>query len=401
MKKIIAQSKGYILVSVLVIMMILTMMMYFFSDALFSELAISRNQKSASQALHLAEAGVQEAVWRIQHDSANRSAFLDNSSGTTHFEHLDNALLNSGSYQVDITNTAKAVATITATGYLGMGLKTAQRKVTTHVYQAIAPGPYTGDGGLFVGGPDPGDIYLHNLNYSYDSGYDRSSIQSGGNIDIGNANISVSKDILANGDIITQNSTITLPPAEPPVPPGFSGGVEQSDYATTFLLPGIDTNALKTTAQSQGQLYTSTQFANLINSQTTFNGVIYVGGAGGVEIKNKNLVFNGVLVSEGSVTIKNATVDINHTGGPSGMVTLGNLNIVNANLDIQGLVYIGINAAASVNANIKVTGAILAHSFSANNINLKLNFRRDWVNETLEGGDQTPVIKMDHWEEEY
>jgi len=34
---------------------------------------------------------------------------------------------------------------------------------------------------------------------------------------------------------------------------------------------------------------------------------------------------------------------------------------------------------------------------------MTLNFRKDWVNEVITGGgaNETPVIQMQHWEEEY
>jgi hypothetical protein len=76
--------------------------------------------------------------------------------------------------------------------------------------------------------------------------------------------------------------------------------------------------------------------------------------------------------------------------------------VTNATINIEGLVYVGVQSSASVNANITVTGAILTHDFYGNNCNLTLNFNKDWVNETLAGGStQTPVIRMEHWEEEY
>lgn len=392
------QNKGYVLISVVVIIMVLVAMMYFFSDALFSELTITRNQKSATEGFHLAEAGVQEAVWRIQNDTTTRNTFLNTTNGLTTFTH-PTAFLSGGSYNVSIQNTDKAVATITATGYLQVGLKTAQRKITTNVYQATADGPYTENGALFVGGPNSGNIYLHNLTVTYGAGYDPASIESGGNINIGNANISLSKDLLANKTITSKNSTISLPP---PVPPLDPGGIQQSNYPGAFNLPTVSTDLYKTQAQAQGQYYTSAQFATLIKTKTTFNGVVYVGGTGGVTVKNKNLTINGVLVSEGSVDITNANIDINHSPGPSGLITLGNFSSTNANINIEGLLYVGIAASASVNCNITITGAILAHDFSANNITLKLNFKKDWVNETIQGGSNNPpVIKMQHWEEEY
>jgi len=388
-------KKGYILISVLVIMTVMLIITYFLADALFSETSIARNQKASTLSFHLAEAGTQEAIWRIQNDANARTTFLNTTNGVTTFSH-NPALINNGAYNVTVQNTAKGAATITATGLYSFGLKQAQRVITLNVTQTNNVVTYDYDAALLVGGPNSGNIYLHNLNLNYGAGYDPSSIASGGTIDIGNANVNVNRDILANGAITAHNSTVHY------------GGTEQQNYPTAFIIPGIDVNSnaptsYKSQAIAQGHYYTSAQFATLINSQTTLTGIYYVAGAGGITIKNKNITVNGLLISEGNVTITNANVTINHNPGPSGLLTLGSLSVTNANLAIQGLTYVGVQAAASVNANITITGALLAHDFSANNINLTLNFKKDWVNETLSGGGTagTPVIHFQHWEEEY
>jgi len=399
-------ENGYALVSVVVIMTVLMAILFYLADALFSEMAISRNQKSATVSFHLAEGGVQEAIWRIQNDATTRNTFLNTTNGLTNFSHNPGPIANS-SYTVAIQNTAKAAATISVTGFYQIGGKQAQRRITLNVIQATATGTYDYDAGLFVGGPNPGDVYIHNMTVSFGSGYDRAGIMSGGDIDIGNATVSVRKDILANGDIDVHNATVNLPPPVPPVPPGFPGGVQQENYPTDFLLPGIDVNgsgpnSYKSLAQAQGHYYTSAQFKTLLKSQSTFNGIYYGSGSGGVTIKNKNVTFNGALVSEGSISFTNANVDVNHTSGPSGLITLANLNITNVNINVEGLIYVGVQSAASTNANITVTGAILTHDFYGNNANLTINFNKEWVNEALQGGaTQTPVIQMQHWEEEY
>lgn len=394
---------GYVLISVLIIMMILLTMMYFFSDALFSELAIANNQKSATVSFHLAEAGAQEAVWRIQNDSTTRNTFLNTASGLTTFSH--NNFMTNGSYTVNIQNISKGAATISVTGLYQSGIKQAQRRILVNVYQAIT-GAYSYDAGLFVGGPGSGDIYLHNLTVNFGSDYDKGGISGGGNIDIGNATLNLTKDLLANGTITTKNSNINLPPDIPPVPPdteGVPGGIQQSDYPTNFDLPGIDIESFKTLAQVQNQYYTSAQFATLLKTKNTFTGVVYVSGSGGIDLKKDHLVINGLLVSEGSISIDNDTLTIKHNPAPSGLITLANFNVNNATVNIEGLVYVSNLAASANNANITVTGAILAHDFSANNIDLTINLKKDWVNETFAAGGNSgsAVIKTQHWEEEY
>ena len=387
-------KRGYILVSVLVIMIVMLAIVFILADTLLSELAISRNQKAATVSFNLAEAGVQEAIWQIQNNIEIKDAFMAGTVDVT-IPHTQ-ALLPGGSYEFNILHTAPGAATITATGFDQFGVKLAQRIINLNVIQTGTVSAYPYDAALLVGGPGSGNVYFHNMNITHGESFDPGSINSGGNIDIGNANIDVTKDILANGTINTHNSNVN------------HDGTEQANYPTAFALPGIDVNSdspnsYKSQAIAQNQYYTATTFTNLIKTQTTFNGVVYIAGSGGVTIKNKSLTFNGALVSEGTVTVTNATLNIYHNPAPSGLITLGNLNVVNATLNIEGMVYVGVLTSASVNSNITITGAILAHDFYGNNMNLTLNFKKDWVNETLAGGGTgtTPIIKLQHWEEEY
>src|SRR3972149_7735177 len=149
--KIKEKKQAYVLISVLVIMMVMLAIAYTLADVLFSEMAIARNQKAASASFHLAEAGVQEAVWRIQYEPIARDKFLNTLDGETIFSH-DPALLSGGSYDVLITNTAKGTATITSTGLYAIGIKTAQRKIKVSVTKATTPPPYDYDAAIFTGG---------------------------------------------------------------------------------------------------------------------------------------------------------------------------------------------------------------------------------------------------------
>lgn len=388
------QPKGYVLISVLIIMMVMMVITYFLADALFSEISIARNQKAATLAFNAAEAGVSEAIWQLQNDENTKNVFLNSTDGKTEIPSKN--IQPNNTFSVVIQNTDKGAATITSTGLYNIGIKQAQRIITLKVIQPVATGPYNYDASLLVGGPNPGNVYINNTSITYSAGYDPGGIYSGGSIYIGNANVSVPKDILSNGTIETQNSTVTY------------GGTEQQNYPTDFIMPGVDVSSsnpgsYKSMAIAQNQYYTSDQFKLLLKTTTTFNGIVYVAGSGGASIKSTNFTINGTLVSEGNIIVTNANFTVNHTTGPSGVITLGGFNITNANVNISGLVYVGVLSSMSVNTNITITGGIIAHNFSANNINLVLNFKKDWVNETLLGGTspQTPVIQYQHWEEEY
>lgn len=388
-------QKGYVLITTLVIMGVLLTITYFLSDVLFSETSISRNQKSATVAFYLSEAGVQEAIWSIKNDEVVRTKFLTTTDGETIIPAKN--LIEGGSYSVSIKNSSLASATITSTGIYNMGSKEAQRKITLNVIQTAPAIPYDYDAALFIDGPNPGNIDLQNLNISSLPGSDPWSIYCGGNIDIGNANLNIPMNIYANGAIETQNSSI------------ITGGTEQENYPGSFTMPGIDVDSTspssyKSQAITQNQYYTSAQFDTLLKTQTTFNGIVYIAGSGGITLKNKTVVINGLLVSEGTIGVTNASLTVNHVdGSPSGIITLSNLNITNASVKVAGLVYVGVLSSASTNANLEITGALLAHDFNATNINLRFSFNKDWVNETIEGGGNlgTPVIEFNHWEEEY
>lgn len=411
-----SRRKSYVLISVLVIMTVMLVITYYLADALFSEVSIARNQKGATIAFNLAEAGISDAIWKIQNDDATKNTFLHTTNGQTIIP--SKTLSTGGSYSVIIQNTDMAAATITATGLYNMGLKQAQRQTTINVIQATSPPPYTLDGSLMVGGPNPGDITITNATISYDSGYDPSSIIGGGNISVTNATINTSNDILANngmsfkntttnatGDILAnqlitqQNSNLNY------------GGILQSNYSNpAFMLPAVDVtsdcsvnvNSYKCLAQGQNQYYVGSK-SYVDQSNITLNGIIYYTGA--VSFTNvSNLTINGILISEGSISFSNVSnLNINHTSGPSGLITLQNFNTTNFSGKIDGLVYVGVNSSVSVNTVLTINGAILAHQFSATNANIKLNFKKDWVNEVLSqtGGGTSPVIQFEHWEEEY
>lgn len=394
--KKIFNKPSYVTIVVLILMMVLMTITYFFASALFSETAIARNNKGAQVAFSLAEGGIQEAIYKVQYDTATRDTFLNTTNGTTTFSH-SSALVPNGSYQVTIQNTDKAAAKITATGFYQMGLKQAQRVSTLNILQTTTPGAYTLDAVLFVGGPDSGDISFTNANVTHDDGYDPSSMIGGRDISFKNANVNMTQDIRANRDITRQNSNIVV------------GGVIQANDPTTYSMPNIDVtsdcsvnaNSYKCLAQTQGTYYGSSQ-SYVNKSNLIFNGITYV--AGDITFTNvSGLIINGALVAEGSISFTNVSnLVVNHSSGPSGLITLKNLNTTNMTGSINGLVYVGVQSSVAVNTNLTITGAIFAHQFTATNANLKFNFKPDWVNDAIQpNNSQSPVIQLQHWEEEY
>lgn len=420
------KSSGYVLISVIVIMAVIVAMMFLFSDALFSEQAISSNQKSATVCFHLAEAGVQEAVWRIQNDSTTRNTFLNTTSGLTTFSHSTNLMPNA-SYTVQIQNTAKGAATITGTGYYQVGIKQAKRVVTTKVTKATTPPPYDYDGAIFTGGSTgEEDITFSNatVNITGEELQDHdndpltpeimvpiASLISNRDIWYTDSTISVAKDILAKRNIRKTRSTVT------------AGGVIQEDVSETYTMPGVDItsadpDSYKSLAQAQNQYFTANAFRSLLNNpgNLTYTGIVYVSGAGFTIDKNETLTINGILISEGNIDIgknnSNGSLIINTNGtDPSGIISLAKLNVNSTGvLDVEGIIYLGdrfqfdpydnsVPAAQTIN----IEGGILTRRIDGNGpriLNIELN--KELINQALDPNpDETPVIQVQHWEEEY
>lgn len=403
-------KSGYVLISVLVIMMVMLAITYFLADALFSEMAIAKNQKAATTCFHLAEAGIQEAVWRIQYDdSANgaKEKFLHSTDGVTTFSH-DPALLPNGAYDVTITNSAPGAATISSTGLFTFGLKTAQRRITVNVTKATTPPPYNYDGAIFTGGSTgEEDITLSALTLNVTGG---GSLISNRDIWYTLSTVNVDKDILAKRNIKNVLSNV------------HAGGVIRENDPGTYTMPTIDVtsdgpNSYKSKAIAQGQYYTQKQFSDALKNagSLTFNGIVYVAGSVNIDWW-RSVTVNGMLVAEGSIDVggpvRRGDLTINHVSGqPSGLITLSKFTAwAYSRINITGLVYVGDRFSFDPwysldpsTRDINITGGVLCRRFEGRGLRtININFNKDLINEGLQTEpEETPVIQFQHWEEEY
>jgi len=409
---------GYVLISVLVIMVVMLVITYYLADALFSEAAIARNQKGATIAFHLAESGVQEAIWRIRNDTdipGAKDTFLNTTDGKTEFSHDTDALLTGGSYSVIIKNTAKAVATITATGHFSMGLKTAQRRIVVNVTKAVDPPAYDYDGAIFTGGSTgEEDITLTVTTLNVTGG---GSLISNRDIWYTLSDINVDKDVIAKRNIRNVLSDVTH----------VLGIISENDPGT-YVMPTVDVISeclvnsdsfkCRATTDPANHYYTAQQFQKLLDDQksVTLDGIVYVAGNLGITIeREQSLTVNGVLVAEGSIDVgkplRAGTLQINHVEGqPSGVITLGKLTCwAYSDVDITGLIYVGDRFSFDPfygigSQDINITGGILARRFEGRGIRtINITLNKDLINEAIPENPttQAPVIQIQHWEEEY
>lgn len=416
------------MITVLILMLVLVSITYLFASAVFADLAIARNNKGAQIAFNLAEAGVQEAIYKVRDDPAIRSQFLNNPTYNQTFTHSP-ALINNGSYSYTIHNTAKGVATVTSTASFTMGLRTAQRMTRVVIAQAFTNG-YQDTSAMFTDAQSSstGDLEFNGATINiYDGG-----LTAGRDLNLSQGSIvKAEKDVKYVKDwSLKQSSTLKYdcligsdpdPLVNPPAncdsgdPSVRSAPVHVLSDGVTIPMINIDgDNGYKSVAEALNQVFTPQQFLNLIppNGQTaTFNGIVFI--TGGLNLDgNRNIIINGVLASADNITIGSnsgsdqTTLTLNpNSNGDAGIITSSTIGIQSkGNLSGTGLLYAlssnGLTFNNSTRA-VDLIGGILARKITVTNRTVNIHFDSSVINNTLGNPNDTPVVELSHWEEEY
>jgi len=402
----ILKLKGYVSIVVLILMMVLVAISYLYADALFSELTIARNNKGASVAFALAEAGVQEAIYKVQYDPTIKAHFL-NGSGTDTFSHPNPALINNGSYSVTINYTNPATATIDSTGFYQIGLRLAKRRITENIDQATLRPTWDIGAAIFTSPGNPKDLTNVDLKNAKTIRIYNGGIFSGWNLYTKNmTDIAAEGRIRAMGTIDSQgtkNCQCKIDEDNDPLTPqcfnnpDYGCQVEPNSPPPEIGIPTIDFNAYKLQAITAGTCYGGTGQCNqTFPTSGPLTGIIYVDG--NLSIDN-DLTINGLLAASGNIDLK-ATLTINKVGHePSGIITKGNLSFKRT-LNVTGLIWVGLETYVN-NGDINLTGGIISHDIYINNSSTIIHYDSQIMNETLTDSSSTPVIELKHWEEEY
>lgn len=441
MKNFNFSKKGYVTITVLILMMVLVAASYLFADAIFTELVIARNNKGSAVAFSMAEAGVQEAIYQVQHDSdagGTRDTFINTTGGTTTLP-PNSALISGGSYQVKIQNTAKGVATITSVGQYTIGTRTAKREIKVGIAQAAGSTPYPYDGTIFGSGGAGESIAdldfwfapVHVFGGSIFSNRDI-NLKFGSDVDVEgkfdpetktfSGAVQASDDITisslshldCNCLINDDGDPETLQCSPPP-------GCSYQEGVATRSMPPIDfdsdsPNSYRNRAKSipgpspDGNQYFTKQkdFKALIPKfgSKTFSGVVYIDEPLDIDW-GRTINMNGVLATSGSITITLGQLFLAPPpgGGPSGVLSQKSFIVGTlGNFSGTGLVYTGDRAEidASIGYTMNLTGGILSRrTWISGFRTVNLYFNTDVINTVLANPADTPVIEINHWEEEY
>jgi len=402
-KKIISKSKkenGFILVTTILVMSLMLVTAIYVVNFTITEMKISNSQAVAAKTYYLAEAGVNELIWKIQNNSATGEAFLNGTLNSSN-DIIRNEVFgdSNASYQVSAINTVPAEAWIIATSTYQIAGKTSRRVVKYYITQA------TGDGSnwnytVFAGGKGA----QQNGNFTF-TGSGLVLVSNGGRLHA-NQNLKVQgAEIIVNDGTISASNNILK----------VSGGkitlnnsTQSAPTSTIDVLPiDFDSDSPTSWKNRATITYTKDQFKNLPNN-TTLNGIIYV--SGDAEIIGKNMTINGVLVAdEIKITSSGQTITVNADpvyGG--GLLSEGDLKFTTSGgaVNVNGLIYSSDDLKiTSSGTNFVINGGMAGFdaTVTASGGAITLNFAPENFENVIDPTDNTnpPVIQIDHWEEQY
>lgn len=149
-------KKGTVsIIAILTLMTLLVLGIYFLNFTL-TESKISQSHEIGTRTYYLAEAGINEAIWKLQNDVVWSENFINESinpdpSGNYWSDEFTRENILGGSYTIYIQNTIIGRGNITVVANFPFGDKSAQRIVKTTVFKGLAS--LTFDSAVFTGGP--------------------------------------------------------------------------------------------------------------------------------------------------------------------------------------------------------------------------------------------------------
>jgi hypothetical protein len=397
------QNSGFALLAVITVMGALLLLTGYFLEQSTAELKISKSEVAASKTYYLAEAGGNEAIYKLKYDPVWKAKFLSGTLNSDTFVRA-NAFDDNGSYTILTTSVEPAIADITVTAQYDTGLQPSKRIIKTRLARATNPAD-TWSQSIYAGGKgaqENGNITI-----------ERNCIINGGTIHA-NQNIKVSSQstLTINDGAITSSNNITVNAGSSLI---LNNSTRQ-EGASEISMPQLDFDSSSSTSikNRANQVYTATAFQNL-PSGTVLDGITFV--TGGANWDNKNLTINGILAASDDIRIdlnddKTLTLNSNPTTG-SGILGKDDIYIElnNATLNLNGLIYASKNLELKEDTNkdsdINITGGIIGWHTRISGYDkgvCNITYDQTLASQPLDpvlNGSESPIIQVNHWEEEY
>ncbi|HPN89617.1 MAG TPA: hypothetical protein PLK22_02320 [Candidatus Paceibacterota bacterium] len=403
--------KGFVLATSVLIMGLLLLLATYVVSFTITEFKISNSQATATKTYYLAESGIAEAIWRIKNDPTWKTNFETDPAWTITYTR-DPALYSNGSYQIQIINSGLARGEIIVTGFIDNGGRIAQRVVKTSIYKALGESVVGNNGEYADGDINISGSVMHVYNGSMFSNINIIvNLISVVDVDdavraVNNVNQSWTSTINAPGGIYAKNKSAPVPDPIPMPAISFNDASDPDSYIN-----------------KADHIYTKNQFSDLMwaNPNLTLDGITYV--TGDIDIKGpQKLTINGTLVSEGNIEVGKNTlfccwglrcgrsdITINRpatSGSPSGLLAKGKINfeLCLDDFDAQGLVYATDQVSIlSLPGTFDILGGIISRKLTLTSIwqGINITFDNEIISYTIGDPQYSPVVTVEHWEEEY
>jgi len=446
------KAKGVVLIfALLVLSIILFTSSYFISFSLTGS-KISMSQANATKAYYLAEAGVEEAIFKLKNDISWKNAFETQptiedpscSSWSIPDYERNPALFDKGSYKISVENLGCARAKIISTSMIMVGdQKIAQRVIKTEVFKPINVNNDISNFSIFTGGSSENitisssnPINIHNGNI-FSNNKITLQFSSEVNVDekaLANNKIEISKSPNTSylnaastcaGNIFEGDCSEGCPPAEISMP-----SLDFSLYLQASK--NNDCSLVRTDGGTNCYFSSSEKFEKMLwdnYPNIILNGVIYVDDDINIRA-GQDMVVNGTLVSGANKDINigeenawlrsewpyarygycNIKIYRPDENSPSGILAQKKIDIGGwfgtglESLYIEGLVYGGYEMRfSSINAPMEIHGGIAASKFTLSSIwkGIDIYLDPDVIIDTFGSSEYSPIISINHWEEEY
>ncbi len=401
-------NKGVVLILTVIVMSSLLFLGTYFLSFSLGDFKISASHASTVQGYYLAEAGLNEMIYKLKNDPSYETEFTTNANWVETFTRED-ALFTNSSYSVTIRNTANGLGDVTASSSIDFIVTTpTQRIAKTKIFRATGQSAIGDSGGYADGNID--------ISYSKVNFYGGSAHANNVFTINGNSTVNIDNDLRAVGNL-NKSSSSTL----------NTGGTE---YAKNFppaaeyiAMPGVDFDSSDPTSLKNRAdiIYSSGDFDDLMEdnqSLTLDDAITYVEGDIDIE-GDQELVINGLLVAERDIIIGKklcrgfrcglSSITINHASStPSGIFSKRKISFLlwAGTMDLDGIVY--------ANDQLTVQSFPLGTSFEAHGglVARKLTITSAWqaidiyydngiVLDSINPVFSSPTINIEHWEEEY
>ncbi|PIT93931.1 hypothetical protein COU00_01705 [Candidatus Falkowbacteria bacterium CG10_big_fil_rev_8_21_14_0_10_43_11] len=410
---------GVTLILTLIVMSLLLFLGIYFMSFALADYKISFSHAQAVQGYYLAEAGLHEMIYKLKNDDAYRVPFETDSDWSATLSR--NNVFNTGeSYSISIRNNSQAHAQIVATSSISLlDATSAQRVTQTDVFKALGQSPVQDSSGYA-----DGNIEISASIVNFHNG----SARSNNIFDVKFAGtVAIDKDLNATGNFLKSwASTVMTSGVNVDSDSSHVHAANYPPAAAPINMPGVDfdstsPNSYKNRAIATGVYHTSSAFETLMrnNQNLTLNEAItYVDG----DVKlcgGQNLIINGVLAIGRDLIVGQKygcwsryglnSITVNHaTGQPAGILAKRKIYFETSTgtININGIIYANDQlsvAGIPFGMNFETRGGMISRKLTITSFWRPLNIYYDnaILAEVLGATEFSPVVNIEHWEEEY